>query len=472
MNTLIKKFTNYLQKFRYKITILISSITLAAHLEKRPLNHEGGQPSARFITEKIDWWGAFLPLITPNDNFIYESLLITSLSVSIFLFGILLIIKNVYMKDLSLIVFFVLIFIGFNFVAANSRDSFLLSFAVLSLGIIQSYKASKSRILIIFLFISLCLMVSFKYLTSISIVLILVYLLLENYDLKLMIRIFTTCVSAVIIVSVGVTLDQNLGKLINLKKSFPEQQPILQDLAMFYCWSDDQSTRSRALESMQTILMTDNPSDICLTLRPNSWAYLVSGSNNFENKVAAPLRKIDNSNPKDLILLRDGWVNTIFRDPVDYLQFKLIAATQIITVGNPFNYPLNFTTNYVDGDKSQNSKSYFSTKIFELSEVLWKASNRILNLVGYTYLFSIIFLFFILFVLYVRARKENYQEHLLTIILFCNIINIALLSIGFVSDEARYVFPIVFITYMILLLQKENYKTIEKNYHQIEFRPN
>ena len=60
-------------KTNYLLIFVIPMFILFAHLQKRPVNHEGGQSNIDSISQKIDWWGSILPIITPSEKFIYES---------------------------------------------------------------------------------------------------------------------------------------------------------------------------------------------------------------------------------------------------------------------------------------------------------------------------------------------------------------------------------------------------------------
>jgi hypothetical protein len=299
-------------------------------------------------------------------------------------------------------------------------------------------------------------MVSFKYLTSIAIVIFLISILLDIDRNELTKKIIPVFSLSILIIISGVVLDKGLGRIVNLKESFPEQQPIYQDLASFYCWSDDPTTRLKALNALKPVLVTQTPSDICLTLRPNSWGYLIAGGNFFEQGVKAPLVKISEFNSEDLGWVRSQWIKTIIADPVDYIQFKLISATQVITVGNPFKYPLLITDGYYEDPISESIVYELPELLSKASLSIWKVQHKILSVIGGTYIFSILLMFLILFLYQVKFKKFKLIDNLTLFIYICNFINVGLLSVGFVSDEARYVFPMIFLTYVFVLLQEKS----------------
>jgi hypothetical protein len=437
---------------KYNILIfVIPTFIIFSHLQKRPVNHEGGQSNIDSISQKIDWWGSILPIITPSEKFIYESLYVSIISLSIFTIGVALTLKYSDLLKKDFLTLSVLLFSGYSFVIPNSRDSFLLSFAMLNFGIINFMIKSKKYYLISILFLGLVIAVSFKYVTGLTVAFILLYYFIRRLEFKKHIRYFIIIVTTLIVTTLGIVFDKTLADLVNLKKSYPEQQPIFQDLAAFYCWSDDPITRQYALKAMEPVVITQDPKDICLTLRPNSWGYLITGGNFKSNGILAPLKKINEEEGYKLPRLITGWAKTIINDPVDYVQFKLISSTQIISVGHPFKYPLNTSQFTNESDVivqvSKNSESLIS----KISDYSWTINRFLLKLIGSTYLFSIAILFLILFIMSLTKTKLNLKNDTIVFLFLSQMFNLAILSISYVSDEARYVFPSIYISYLIMV---------------------
>ena len=440
------------QNKRYHLLIFaIPTFILFTHLQKRPVNHEGGQSYLNSISQKKDWWGSILPIITPYEKFVYESLYVSIISLAIFIIGLVLTLKYSDLIKKNFVLLSVFLFSGYSFVIANSRDSFLLSFAILNFGLINFIIKTKKYYLTSLLFLGLVMAVSFKYVTGLSVVLILLYHFSRYLNFKNHIKYFVIIITTLVITTLGIVFDKSLADLANLKKSYPEQQPLFQDLAAFYCWSDDPITRQYALKAMEPVIITKDPKDICLTLRPNSWGYLVSGGNFMSSGITAPLTKIYEKEGYKVSQLINGWIKTIVNDPVDYVQFKLISSTQIISVGNPFKYPLDMSqlTNESDAmvQVSKNSESL----ILKISNYFWKINRFLLKLIGSTYLFSITALFIILFMISLTKTKFNLTKEFIVVIFLSHMLNLAILSISYVSDEARYIFPIIYISYLIMI---------------------
>jgi hypothetical protein len=61
------------------------------------------------------------------------------------------------------------------------------------------------------------------------------------------------------------------------------------------------------------------------------------------------------------------------------------------------------------------------------------------------------------------TKNNIWRKSFLLKLLAINILNVTILSIAYVSDEARYIFPFVFINYLLLLVTaKFNLRRLKK----------
>jgi hypothetical protein len=201
------------------------------------------------------------------------------------------------------------------------------------------------------------------------------------------------------------------------------------------------------------LLSTNEPQNICVMHRPNAWVYLIGPGKFGTKELTPPLKQLNYRDINSFRELRSGWINTIVSDPVDYIQFKLIFATQILTVGNPFKLTPNETSNVSD-----------YSQIVEVSNFIWYPFEKLSKLIGKSYIFSIFFLLLLIFI-GISTKTNVWHKSFLLKLLILNIINLLILSIAFVSDEARYVFPFLFINYLYLLVagnfNLNHYKKLE-----------
>jgi hypothetical protein len=423
------------------VSLVIPICVIFSNIRNQRGVGEGGQISKN-LTNKSDWWGSLLPLISfSHSKAIF--LLITTVSVLFYWIGISLILSKHKMESLKLFLFLILSTFGAIFAAQNIRDALLFSLAILTIGCFERISilhSTKTYLIPVFILI---LLTTFKYVTAIPICLMLIYKYLSKNFKKPTLQIFFTLIFTFFIGVSGIILDKSIAKVFSLEKSFPEQQVMYQDLASFYCWSQDKYTRNLALEGLKYGLNSfSEPQNICLMHRPNAWVYLVGPGKFGNQEFIPPLKQLTSTDAKSFRGLRSGWLKTIISDPVDYIQFKLIFATQILTVGNPFHFPTNPDEMLIGQNHNQ---------IFKISNFIWFPLEKLSELIGYSYFFST---FFLLMVIIVGLCTKNniWRKSFLLKLLAINIFNITILSIAYVSDEARYIFPFVFINYLLLLV--------------------
>ena len=426
-------------KTRLIASLLIPLAIIFSNIKQQRGRVEGGQIEKN-LTDKSDWWGSILPLISfSQSKVVFFG--ITIISVLFYWIGISLILLKFKFEGLKLTLFLILSACGAIFAAQNIRDALLFSLTVFTIGLSEKFiipHVTKTYLIPLFFLI---LMTSFKYVTAISICMLLIYRYLPQFYKNQILRISVTLIFTLFVFISGVTLDKSIAKVFSLEKSFPEQQVMYQDLASFYCWSQDSNTRYLAMEGLKHgLLSTNEPQNICIMHRPNAWVYLIGPGTFGSREFTPPLRQLQHEDLNSYRGLRSGWINTIISDPVDYIQFKFISATQILTTGNPFN----FTPNEKLSDRNHN-------QIVEVSNFLWYPFEKLSNLIGESYIFSILFLI-VLILIGINTKSNIWHKSFLLELLFFNMLNLLILSIAFVSDEARYTFPFLFINYLYLIV--------------------
>lgn len=422
--------------WRRIILILIPSLLTLANIPHRGLS-EGGQGGSPKLSDKVDFWGSILPILT-WDELTRTSLLLSAFSLSLYWVGFVLVITSNPVMSTRFVLLTILGSIGAIFAQQNLRDAFLLSFSMLSFGLLDKFVTSKVNLFRFLFIIPLICAVTFKYPTSIAITLLLIFRFYTRTSLLNARKIISILLTSGLIILIGISVDKSLARVVSLERGFVEQSVMYYDLASFYCWSDDSKTRAMALDALEQSILTKDPKEICLTHRPNAWIYLVSGGNFSDQGVAAPLRQLFGSqDQKNASLLRIGWLKTIASDPVDYIQIKLTAATQILTVGNPFSF----------AQLGLNDQRFPEN----ISNYVWFPISLILILIGKTYLFSIFVQIILLLSLRFFGRFYDRNSSSINFLIFAHIVNWIVLSVFYVSDEARYVFPIIAVSYLMLV---------------------
>ena len=423
-------------RWRAMILIIIPALLTLANIPRRGLS-EGGQGVFPKLSDKVDFWGSILPILT-WDDLASTSMLISAFSLSLYWAGFVLVVTSNPVPNIRFVLLTILGSVGAIFAQQNLRDAFLLSFSMLSFGLLEKFATSKVKSLRFIFIIPLVLAVTFKYPTSIAITLLFLFRFYARTSVLNARKIPSIMLASGLIVFIGVSVDKSLATAASLDRGFVEQSVMYYDLASFYCWSDDPKTRAMALKALTKSLATEDPKEICLTHRPNAWIYLVSGGNFSEQGIRAPLRQLyGTEDQKSASFLRIGWLKTIVSDPVDYIQIKLIAATQIVTVGNPFLF----------AQLSLNEPKFPKN----ISDYLWLPVSFLLILIGKSYFFSIFFQAILLLTLLFSGRFHDEYRSSIKVLLIVHTVNFLVLSTSYVSDEARYVFPIIVISYLILV---------------------
>jgi len=424
-------------RWRSVLLFLVPVILSIANIPHRGVS-EGGQGDIPKLSEKLDFWGSVLPIIT-RDNSLSVSFMLSLLSLSVYWLGFIMLITSYLLSHKEFWGILFLGSIGAVFVQQNLRDAFLLSFSMLSLGLVEKYSDSRKVVRKYMFLVPIVFAVSFKYPSAVAIALLVIgHFCIKKSRLNLRNSIVITLVGGLVVLS-GIVVDKSLANFFSLKQGFPEQSVMYYDLASFFCWSEDSNTRNSAFAALAPSLVNKSASSICLSHRPNAWIYLVRGGNFRDEGIGAPLVRL--SGKKDIENfehLRYGWLQTIIDDPIDYIQFKLIAATQILTVGNPFLFATQESVDFHSADS--------------ISDYLWIPISLATAFIGKLYLFSEIAIFFLLLLLVKGARIRPKIRELIIYLSLVHSVNLFVLSVSFVSDEARYVFPLLLLSYLLVFI--------------------
>lgn len=405
---------------------------------------EGGQ-QATPDSQKNDWWGSLMPLWSSKDSIIGNINSLSLLNALAFTIGMILTfgVSQEPRNFRANFLIFSMVFVGLIFAIQEIRDSSLLSFLILSLGLLSKSKVAKSVTARRFLFFGalICMIIgaTFKIPTALGCILIMLLWSNETQGrngtkAKSVAQALAVFFVALMVAISAYTLDYLIGKTAELQKSYPEQQVMLLDLAAFICWSHNTQIRQEglfvAVSSQKTQVYEK---DICASLRPNSWVYLVQESGGGSKSFGPPLEILKSES--QVSELRQGWFRLLIKYPGQYAQNKAAIGSQLLWVGNPFG---GIANELVD------LRTKFSDRI-------WSQIGWLLLLLGNIKFFSLPFQVTLLLLLrrtFMCEFMDKTKLAFMTIAYFCNLV---LLCVSYVSDEARYIFPFVFIVYIIAI---------------------
>jgi hypothetical protein len=288
--------------------------------------------------EKSDFWGGFSQLFYSAFGMRSPtwSIALGLTHALIILFGTIVVIRTLRPLEKSKYFFhllFIIHFLATTFVLNLSRDGSLLAFSWLGTALVfRSAYSVRAQFLsfttgVLFFIIGL----AFRPWLAVAFVPLLLAVLLLSKKVGSGPRKFITLLLTSILISIGpLSLDFGIKKLMNLQKSYPEQQVIILDLASVACLSPVQTSQDLALNALEPVSKLPNLSRqmLCGSFYPQSWGPLVFYSEN------APLRLIKVNEESTYKAIRSAWLELIITQPQQYLQIKVFQFTQLFFAGD------------------------------------------------------------------------------------------------------------------------------------------
>ena len=246
-----------------------------------------------------------------------------------------------------------------------TRDGLMLALLVFGYGLINSSGISSPKHRKIFLttsFLAFLVAASFRPWVSPAIVVLYIYLsnLASNsstWQRKFIKRI----VLLFIFVTLALSFEIGSSKILNLGKSYPEQQVILMDLAPMACWSTNQNTVDLAISGLKNFYSKKElPPYFCNTFRPTNWVHLFH--QDLLSKQAPDFRLLQVGDMHLYEETKSIWLKLIFSSPVDYIQNKLMYGSQTLVGGDTRGIKL-VSDNYFENTERSRIFAYMSAVI-------------------------------------------------------------------------------------------------------------
>ena len=407
---------------------------------------EGGQREIQYLSERSDNWGFITPFFYgewPNFFGQWRFSLVVCQLLSYWL-GFYLFFRNRW-PDRFLHRIFLSVFLVFSstFVSQLWRDATLFAFVFLGLGILTTARTFSNWFLkfflysisILFIFFGAC----FKPIYSPLIFIFILYSyisLLVNYKLKI----------TVILLLIGFsilpyTFDKHLSNHFGLTKTYPEQQPMIYDLASVYCWGNSAKSNQYAEKGLRIIVRENVPIPaVCASLVLTSWDNLHMPMRDWIYN--APLKRLSEEQTSQFSSLRTAWFKMITNNPREYFLVKMPFATQVLTMANAFVFP-------------QSKLNSIPKIIHSLNSILWYFFYFFSNSLDKLRIFTLGCAIFIGVIIFIRKLKYNeitssnffHQSYLLGY-LVCTLL---LVTFAYVAGNGRYVLPFVLFFYAQIL---------------------
>jgi len=431
--------------FYMSICALVTILAIAVFPGKSAL--EGDQRTVGQISDKSDNWGfmtAFLYGEWPN--FLGEwrfTLILFQLAISVS--GFLMLTSDFRPKGArQTSVYCLIFFVSAMFSVQLWRDASLYSFSLLGLGLINfSYQRfGKIKIILnLFGWVALIFASMFKPVLSLALLPIICWLLWQNSknNLRKTVKIFV--IPLILLATIPSFLDESLTKFSKMQPVYPEQQPIILDLAMNYCWGQSDSIRSASKIALMSVVKPNYPVEsLCAATNPFRWDDLHTDPKvwMFSN----PINRITGENAATQVReLISDWASIVVRNPADWLQVRLLIIGPVLFMSNSF----------VSVEYKKDGFSAFE----ELSNTLWKPLALVIGLIDKMRFTSLFFLFLVqLFLLKYFSRIEfdeiSEVKANITFSILSAVVSFSLMALTFLAPNGRYVLPYILLNYILL----------------------
>lgn len=408
---------------------------------------EGGQREIERLSDRSDNWGFITPFIYGGwpeffGNWRF-SLILTQLTFTTL--GFLLLYRGINLGSRKYVFgFLILFFVSAMFSIQLWRDATLFSIAILGLGLInESFSHTRwQKLIFLSSGITLTLFAGmFKPIFALSLAPLIIWL---TWQRRKKFSAFRNLILAFCIFFTSTTpylLDTRLSHEFNLQKVYPQQQPILLDLAMNYCWGQGETIRNDAKNLLMPLLKNGYPVEsVCAATNPFRWDDLHSDPKNWE--YSSPIIRITGDKSRNVNNLVKSWIMLILNHPIDWIQVRLLFVGPALVMSNSF--------------VSEDSMRQDQYVIGPVMDALWNLLSSIVETIDKFRLTSLLFLIVCALVTLTRSRSvftpsDNWRVRNLHFSLFCSTFTWFLAVLTFLAPNGRYVLPYVLINYVLLL---------------------
>ena len=419
--------------------------------------YEGGQREILLLKDRNDNWGFIVPLVYGNwpNLFNHWRFTLVLLQLTLFWIGSYLILKNAKFSNfISKFIVATILLVGSVFASQLWRDSSLFSLITLGIGLEFYLLRIKRKILhysVLITSISILIFGSmFKPIFAPIIALFFLFpILIEKPILRMSTKYYKSLIVLIIIlISVlPISLDKYFRNASGMVKVFPEQQPMIYDLAAIYCWGVSPNVRLEVATSLKMIAREDMPlRALCSSLELSGWDNLHMPGDQWI--YSAPLTRISQENEKIFHELQNKWLSVIFHHPNEYLIAKLPFISQVLTMSNSFTKPAIIIE--LKPNLFNQTKNTFWSWVYWFSNFMDKCRFFTLGFI----------LFLTQMIVMVRLKKSHLTwrrwssaNSALILLVTISLFTVVLETVAYTSGNGRYVMPYVLLIYLLGIVE-------------------
>jgi hypothetical protein len=408
------------------------------------LGGEGAQRNISIYREKMDNSGFLVPLIYGYwPDFIISWLYSFAIfQITIFSIGMKLIFNK--LEDQVIRKIFMLIYIfGAIFLLQVVRDATAFSLFILAFGITLKASSSKDIAKLNYSILGICLIIIgclFK--PIVAPIVGLIYLLVFEKQYKVFQSNLVRTLVVFTIAFCPFLIDKAMTSELKLNKGYAEQQLFIYDITKMYCWGHDYKSVEFAKSSIKPFLRigADHES-LCASLEPMSWDDLRRSLPEVSKSPAVVWHTGDD--PTIVNKLISDWIKLIRLNPFEWLQIKVIDASQVLVMANAF-----YIAPVVENDKSN--------LVLTIGDSALKLIFIPINILDKLRIFSLGFALLIgLAFIFINGRFIKFDKKIDSIIykfILINLFTWFMLTVLFIANPGRYTLPFVFLSYIYLMV--------------------
>ncbi len=326
----------------------------------------------------------------------------------------------------------------FMFGSQMTRDGLMFSLLICGVGLLIAVARKESHkgfLVLSVLMISLAL--SFRPWISLALIPI-VWIVIGRREQRGLLALSLSLSLAVLPISFELIAAQGLG----LKNSYPQQQVMLMDVASTYCYSNNSNSGLRAREALTIFPGGSSLVDsACQFFRPDTWLSLTKNQNASTANLESDFWLIPAGEEGAYEKLESSWIELVLRDPVTYIQNKVIFAGKLMIGSDTRSFGLT-------------SLEFSSTTFSSLYKVPYDVA---ITLHLYSLLALVFWLFLSPLVKFMKSKTSEFHiDRLAVTLIFGALIWTMLSAIAYIGSNGRY-------TYAYSLLALTVYFSIRKS---------
>lgn len=410
---------------------------------------EGDQRNVERISDQSDNWGFITSFLYSNwpDSFVPWRYSLIVLQVSLTFAGFTLLFRKISLKNkFILFCFFLVYFLSLMFSAQLWRDSSLFAITIFAFGLLafatelQGWRKYSTNLFSILLTVIASMFKPVFALTLIPLFLWLIWQLRREKP-GFRYRGILVVVIPLILGILPFSVDTYLKSRFEMQKTFPEQQPMILDLSMNYCWGRSESIRVMAESTLRDLVQEGYPLEsICAATNPLRWDELYADTKVW--RYSSPISKISGNRDAEARLLLKGWVSMILNNPFDWFQVRLLVLGPALFASNSFvDYAPEFGVH---------------SPVSRATDFIWPLLHNAVGILDKARLTSPFFLHLIILCIFLFSFSKSEEQKLfiwknLAFSLGTLFFLLPISVVTWLAPNGRYVMPYLLLSYALLL---------------------